>query len=528
MSERSAIELIEEGIRLVRASGLATLGLYYVGALPFVLAFLFFWADMSRDAFAAQRILPGSLGVALLYLWMNAWQSIYASELRNKLGGRSASPWTARRILRMAILQTAVQPTSLILIPVAAVLALPLAWVYGFYQNFALLADGENFRLAPPIAQAKAYAAHWTRQSWLVLLIQSGFAIFVAANIAISIFLLPRLLQMFAGVETTFTKSGANLLSSTFFAVCLGLTYLCVDPVMKAIYVLRCFYAQSVHSGEDLKTEFRQSVSAAALLVLALLMPLTPAVAQPPPISAPELDRAIDQVIHQRQYAWRLPRQQAPDVESQNPFLRFTQSILKTTRAWIRTAQRSYNRFRDWLNDLLRGKQRQDGRDELGNPPARTLHTLMYALIAIMAIVLAILLLRRRKPREELAIAVPAPALDLAADNVVADQLPEDGWHSLAKDWIARKDFRMALRALYLASLAYLGERELIRIHRAKSNRDYLKELDRRARSNPELAAVFGQNLTVFESCWYGRREVGPDAIDAFVANLDRMKSYAK
>jgi len=53
MSERSAIELIEEGTRLVRASGLAALALYYVGALPFVLAFLFFWADMSRDAFAA-------------------------------------------------------------------------------------------------------------------------------------------------------------------------------------------------------------------------------------------------------------------------------------------------------------------------------------------------------------------------------------------------------------------------------------------------------------------------------------------
>jgi hypothetical protein len=209
--------------------------------------------------------LPESLGVALLYLWMNVWQSMYASELRSKLGGRSASRWTAHRILRMAILQSAVQPTSLILIPAGAVLALPLAWVYGFYQNFTLLANGEDFRLGPTVAQAKAYAALWTRQSWLVLLIQAGFALFVAANIAISIFLLPRLLQMFAGVETAFTKSGANLLSSTFFAVCLSLTYLCVDPIMKAIYVLRCFYAQSVHSGEDLKAEFRQSVSAARL-----------------------------------------------------------------------------------------------------------------------------------------------------------------------------------------------------------------------------------------------------------------------
>src|SRR5439155_14399801 len=194
MIERSPIELIEEATHLIRASGLAALGLYYIGTLPFVLAFLFFWADMSRDAYAAQRLLPGSLGVALLYLWMNVWQSLYSSELRSKLGGRSTSPWTARRILRMAILQSAVQPTSLILIPVGAALALPLASVYGFYQNFTLLADGEDFRLGPTIAQAKGYAALWTRQSWLVLLIQAGFTLVVAANIAIPIFLRPPLL----------------------------------------------------------------------------------------------------------------------------------------------------------------------------------------------------------------------------------------------------------------------------------------------------------------------------------------------
>ena len=86
----------------------------------------------------------------------------------------------------------------------------------------------------------------------------------------------------------------------------------------------------------------------------------------------------------------------------------------------------------------------------------------------------------------------------------------------------------MALRALYLASLAYLGERELIRIHRAKSNRDYQRELGRRARAAPELSEVFGRNLAVFESSWYGRMEVGPDAIEAFVANLDRMKAHAE
>jgi len=102
MTGRGPIELIEEGTRLARTSGLPALALYYIGTMPFVLAFLFFWADMSRDAYAYQRVLPGSIAVALLYLWMNAWQSAYAVELRSRLGGRPNFRWTPRRILRMA------------------------------------------------------------------------------------------------------------------------------------------------------------------------------------------------------------------------------------------------------------------------------------------------------------------------------------------------------------------------------------------------------------------------------------------
>jgi hypothetical protein len=262
MNERGAIDLIEQATRLYRAAGVATLSLYYIGALPFLLGFLFFWADMSRDAYAYQRIMPESLMVAGLFLWMNVWQTFYTAALRRRLDGSAPNRWTTRRVLRAAALQCAVQPTSLIVIPAGLLLALPLAWIYGFYQNFTVLADGEELALGPRLAQARAYALLWTRQSWTILAIQAGFTLVVAANVALTLFLLPRLLQIFLGVETVFTRSGANLLSSTFFAVCLGVTYLCVDPLMKAIYVLRCFYAESVRSGEDLKAELRQSAAA--------------------------------------------------------------------------------------------------------------------------------------------------------------------------------------------------------------------------------------------------------------------------
>jgi hypothetical protein len=510
MTERGPIELIEEATRLFRTAGFATLGLYYIGSLPFVLGFLFYWAEMSHDAFAYRSILPGSFAVALLYLWMNVWQAIYAAELRSRLSGVANARWTVRRILRVAIQQSAVQPTSLILIPVGALLVLPFAWIYGFYQNFTVLEQP---------GQSRAYALLWTRQSWLVLAIQAAFAILVSVNIAIAMFFVPRLLQMFLGVETVFTRSGEHLLSSTFFAVCLGLTYLCVDPIMKSIYVLRCFYAESVHSGADLRL-FEQAKAYSTVLTLLI------ALAQPGnAITAPELDRAIDQVIHQRQYTWRLPRQPAPEAESQkNLFVRFTESTWRAIR-------RGYRRAIAWLGEWIRKLFRRPELEGGGLSLAGALRVGMYFLLAAMAGALGVLLVRSLQQRTlkqaAVAVAVAAP-VDLSADNLVADQMPEESWRGLAKEWIARNDFRMALRALYLASLAYLGERELIRIHRGKSNRDYQRELDRRARSTPELAVVFGQNLAVFESSWYGRREVGLDAIDAFVANLDRMKAHAE
>ena len=163
--------------------------------------------------------------------------------------------------------------------------------------------------------------------------------------------------------------------------------------------------------------------------------------------------------------------------------------------------------------------------------PVEALRLWIYGLLLIMASALVILLvrtLRRRRPAEVVAVEVAAIPIDPTLEDVSAAQLPEDGWRTLAREFAAQNDFRMALRALYLASLAYLGERELILVHRSKSNLDYQKELDRRARALPELTAVFRQNVAAVESSWYGRREVGAEAVDAFLANLDRMKACAQ
>ena len=117
------------------------------------------------------------------------------------------------------------------------------------------------------------------------------------------------------------------------------------------------------------------------------------------------------------------------------------------------------------------------------------------------------------------------PLPDLADETVTASQLPENEWLKLARDLMGKGELRLALRALYLASLAHLAQRELIRIARFKSNRDYEQELRRRARALPELQAAFTDNTSLFDRAWYGLHDVTQEVLQRFQANLERIKA---
>src|SRR4030095_4238713 len=78
----SSFNLIEEATALVRSTPRATLAVYYVRAIPFVMAFLYFWTDMSRNPFAGQHSSEAAFGVALSFVWMKFWQAMFSARLR--------------------------------------------------------------------------------------------------------------------------------------------------------------------------------------------------------------------------------------------------------------------------------------------------------------------------------------------------------------------------------------------------------------------------------------------------------------
>jgi len=315
LSARAAIDLIEEAMHLLRTAPRGAFGWYYLGALPFALGLLYFWADMSRSAFAAEHCSEAALGVALLYVWMKFCQAIFATRLLDHVGHRAAQPLDLRRLARIAMHQAAIQPSKLFVLPVAALITVPLGWTVAFYANVTALANEDTANQL--FDKARRQAALWPAQNHVVLSVWSLFALFVFVNTGIIVLLVPHLLKMFFGIETVFTLSMASMLNTTFLAVTAMLTYLSCDPILKAIYVLRCFYGESLRSGEDLRVQLRElsatiNLQAAAAVMIAFLLLASPGAARAQPASAPaaqkvqpaELDRAISETIDRPEFSW--------------------------------------------------------------------------------------------------------------------------------------------------------------------------------------------------------------------------------
>jgi len=71
----------------------------------------------------------------LLFIWMKTWQSVYTARLLARLKGESPPPWDISRIVRAASIQTAIQPWSLVIVPVAFVIMLPFPQALAFFQK---------------------------------------------------------------------------------------------------------------------------------------------------------------------------------------------------------------------------------------------------------------------------------------------------------------------------------------------------------------------------------------------------------
>ncbi len=538
-TETGPFKLIDEAVNLIKFAPSLLLP-YYIGSLPFVLGLLYFIEDMSRSAFAADYCSAASLGMALLFVWMKTWQSVYSNSIHRRLRRAVENPGVFKRF-RTAVNQTIVQVGGIVILPVSALFCIPFAWCYAFYQNVGALDDGSKDGVRSLIRESIRQSKTNPRQNHLLIFIFGVFCVFVFLNIAVTIFMLPQLLKKFFGAETMFTMSGFNIFNTTFWAVAVSLTYLLADPLIKTVYALRCFYGVSIETGEDLEAELErvQRASKQAVPVLAALLILA-AVSAPEAaanhaaaseksvrISPDALDRSIEHVIGRKEYAWRIPRDQVKKPDEPSSFgvtlIRWAGGIVKKTVRFIGNIVDSIN---NWMKDLF-PERAPPNKNGSGVNWATSVNTLLYLLAGVFLIALLFLVIKemRQKKDENVSAAVYAESRrpDLSDENVAADVLPADGWFALAKELLESGSYRFAVRALYLGAIAYLADNRLIISADYKSNREYTAELKRRAHGREPLIDLFVSQVNFFEKAWYGEYEVSRTDALMFEENHRRL-----
>lgn len=566
------VELAEEAIHFLRRCPAHALSAYYLGSLPFIFGLLCFWSDMIHGARARTYVAEASLGVAALFVWMKFWHAVFAGKVHAQLAGHSPRGWSLGRLWRMIADHGFVHATGLIVLPLSFLAMLPFGYVHAFYQNFCVYGQGQGLR--DSIRKSRIEAMRWPKQGFtliwlaspyivmlvaglqlaLIPIVQSNAAdrssdilliwlglfslvlvplcpigLLVVINVAGGLLLFPVLLRALFGIETVVLQGGA-IENSTFHAIICGVTYLILDPVVKTAHAIRCFQGESLHTGEDLRMELRAIASGRnvrGILVLGLCAAAClfagASYAQERAVDPDQLDQRISSVLSQREYEWRMPKDLSSDTLEGGVIASFLERMAERINALWESIQR----FLRWLTMSDRPDRTSGSSGDWQRSVKIAWYVFLVAILSLLAFFAVRIWMQRRTPVFEVAATPGLKLPDLGEDDLTADALPEEGWLALANEMMQRGDLRLAMRATFLAGLAALAHRELVRVAKYKSNREYERELRRRAHVRPEIPEAFSQSVSMFERVWYGMHEVTHDLMQRFTDTYNRMRALA-
>lgn len=512
-----AIPLFEESVHLIRRTPRSALVCHVLGAAPFALALLLFWNDVNNPHTSDIAVGRDSVVLALLLVWMNCWRAVFAGRLRRLLGASGDQPWTWRRIWNLVAGQAFLGATKLVVLPLSLLTIFGFAWTVAFYRSATALADRPDLDPVQLMSRSRQLAGLERRQTWLLVPIVGFLWLLFTANLALTLAVIPQLIHTFTGYDSEFSRSGGYFIfTPLFFWSTLAISWMLFDPFIQAVYTVRAFYCESVTSGEDIRAGLRMLATAALLLLL--IVPVH-AFANVPP---QKLEQAVRQAMQSPEYDWRLPARAQAAPQGVPWLVRVTDRLIQSLKSIFHAIGKAIDSFFDWLRKMFEIA----GAQKPGALPKSGLNWSLYVLIAAVVLVAGWIAWRRRWfVRAQPKPAAPVlEAVRLDAEDLTADRLPEDGWLELAARMISEGNFRFALRAYYLANLAWLGHNRFLTINPGKTNREYELELRRKARGFADARAQFAVNIAAFERAWYGQHDVGADDAAAFRARIESIR----
>ena len=175
--------------------------------------------------------------------------------------------------------------------------------------------------------------------------------------------------------------------------------------------------------------------------------------------------------------------------------------------AWRQLWRELRLRLARLLDDLLGEEWRgRAASDTLGTetPAASSSFPILRVLIGLGVGATVLLSARRwlmsRPSRQRFGQSRTEPGTREVLGEILADGIHPAQLVDQADRLAGEEDFRTAIRLIYLATLIHLADLEMITLHPAISNRDYVQSL----RHEEKMASLFVHLTVRFEEAWYG------------------------
>ncbi|MBD3420649.1 MAG: hypothetical protein GF398_11080 [Chitinivibrionales bacterium] len=249
-TQPGALDVLGAAFKIVTSLPAVLYLRYYLGTLPFVFAFLYFWSDMSKSAFAADHIHEASLGLALAFFWMKWWQVRFATGVYYLVSGIPEIERAHKSGAHFAVVML-VHALQFVALPLGLISGILFGWVYAFFQS-ANVNSGEQRSFADAVKLNIWRAGQCSGQNHIVLSILVLIIVIIFINLFALAGFLPTILKNTLNIDSPFTLYSGTLINSTFMATLASLAYIVVDPLIKIVYVLRCHYTESRTSGDDI------------------------------------------------------------------------------------------------------------------------------------------------------------------------------------------------------------------------------------------------------------------------------------
>lgn len=158
----------------------------------------------------------------------------------------------------------------------------------------------------------------------------------------------------------------------------------------------------------------------------------------------------------------------------------------------------------------------QDTFDFRVNPNVQAILRVLMIAVGILAVIAVLFAIARG-----LQLTIAFSKSEQSTANETEDPQTSDEAQNLATSSEQAKDYRTAVRYLYLSSLLMLDEHGLLRYDPSQTNQEHLTQID------DNLRAVLAPIINFFDRTWYGFAPISADDYRRFRRQVDRLNQLA-